>query len=304
MRSLRDLRWISLALLIGGIFLIGTYGQTAILTVCPSGCRFSGIQEAIAAAEPGDTIQIEAGTYQENIVVDKSITLSGTSPEEVLLKAAERDKPAVLIKDTQGVTLSGMSISGAEIDVQVESANANILNNKVIVREVGIKVMSFGSAETFIQGNKIISHHQGLGIMLLGWSPCLVQDNLVQGLVTGILIGGMVICDIRDNRILKTWDGLLVGSVAQATFIGNQIFNNYNDGLNLSEVAMVRVSENSIRDNGGWEISLRQRPCYEAEDGFTGSIEGSGSGNVIVGNAKGDLCPKDYSWPPGFVKEP
>lgn len=298
-RLLKSLRWIWLALLITEIFLLGAIRQATILTVCPSGCQFSGIQNAIEAAQEGDVIQIGAGTYQENIVVDKSITLSGTSPEEVLLRAAERDKPAVFIKSTQGVTLSGMSISGAKIDVQVENASANILNDEVVVGEIGIEVMSFGSAETLIQGNKIISHHRGLGIMLLGWSPCRIHNNLIQGLATGVLVGGMVICDIRDNWILKNWDGLLVGGTAQATIIGNQISNNYNDGLNLGEAATVQVSENSIRDNGSWGVSLRQRPCYETEEKFSGSIEGLN--NEIVNNGRGDLCPPDYPWPEGFI---
>jgi len=144
MRSLRILRWVWLVLLIGGVVLPGASEQAKILTVCSSGCQFARIQEAIEAAEEGDMIQIETGTYQENLVVNRRIILSGTSSEKVLLKAAVEDKPAVLIKDAHGVILSGMNISGAEIDIQLERANANILNNKIIVGEVGIKVMGFG----------------------------------------------------------------------------------------------------------------------------------------------------------------
>jgi hypothetical protein len=35
-------------------------------TVCPAGCDFTGIQAAINASNPGDTIEVYNGTYYEN----------------------------------------------------------------------------------------------------------------------------------------------------------------------------------------------------------------------------------------------
>lgn len=52
----------------------------AILTVCPppgTGCDYTVIQEAVDAADPGDTIWVAQGTYTENLVVSTAITLAG-----------------------------------------------------------------------------------------------------------------------------------------------------------------------------------------------------------------------------------
>jgi len=49
--------------------------MAATLTVCPSGCGYASIQAAINAALAGDTIAIGTGTYVENVVVDKPLTL-------------------------------------------------------------------------------------------------------------------------------------------------------------------------------------------------------------------------------------
>src|SRR5881394_2900317 len=55
---------------------VGT-ASAATLTVCPSGCAFSQIAPALAAASSGDTIQIAAGTYNGGFTVTKSINLLG-----------------------------------------------------------------------------------------------------------------------------------------------------------------------------------------------------------------------------------
>ncbi|HPF36160.1 MAG TPA: right-handed parallel beta-helix repeat-containing protein, partial [Candidatus Krumholzibacteria bacterium] len=44
---------------------------------------YSSIQAAIDAANPGETIDIEAGTYNENLIVNKSLTLLGANADAV-----------------------------------------------------------------------------------------------------------------------------------------------------------------------------------------------------------------------------
>lgn len=44
---------------------------SGILTVCPSGCDYSVIQDAINDASDGDTIQVQSGTYPEAVVVNR-----------------------------------------------------------------------------------------------------------------------------------------------------------------------------------------------------------------------------------------
>ncbi len=50
--------------------------QAALLDVCPSGCTYSSIQEAITASSDGDTIEVGDGTYYEHLnFAGKEITV-------------------------------------------------------------------------------------------------------------------------------------------------------------------------------------------------------------------------------------
>jgi len=53
--------------------------QAATLKVCPAGCTYTQIQDAITAAHPGDTISVGAGTYNR-FSVDRNLTISGAGP--------------------------------------------------------------------------------------------------------------------------------------------------------------------------------------------------------------------------------
>ncbi len=53
------------------------FSQASILTVCPGGCDYSSIQTAIDAANSGDLIEVDSGIYDEQVVLNKNVTLHG-----------------------------------------------------------------------------------------------------------------------------------------------------------------------------------------------------------------------------------
>jgi len=82
-RGVSDLRRRTLILIAGGV-LAGCLAfagpaLAAQRNVCHLGCPYTSIQSAINAASPGDTIAIGAGSYYENVVVNKPVTLRGSA---------------------------------------------------------------------------------------------------------------------------------------------------------------------------------------------------------------------------------
>ena len=52
--------------------------QAETITVCATGCDHTSINDAVIAAEAGDTIHISAGEYYEGVVIntlDKNLTI-------------------------------------------------------------------------------------------------------------------------------------------------------------------------------------------------------------------------------------
>lgn len=312
---MKFIRFLSVILLVTILFgSIGGFGegnpQQATIEVCSSGCQFSKIQDAIAAAKAGDVIQIAAGVYKENILISKDLTLRAPSSEGAVITAEDAEQPVVLVRGIHRVTLSHLAISGAKVGIRVKGGHVNILDNTIIVDDIGIDMYSFVQSDSYVQGNAFIGRNRvhgtefslkGTGIILIGSSSYLIYDNFFQKLATGILIGGEVVCDIRNNWVSKNGDGIVIGASAQVRIIDNQLKDNYRTGITLSGAARVEISENTISGNAGWGIALREKACCVTVEKFVGSV--TGEGNEIRENVRGNLCPATYHWPKMFLKE-
>ncbi len=81
--------------------------------------HFETIQAAIAAVDPPGTVNVAAGTYEEAVTIDKSLTLEGEDRETTELKFGYGAYPSLppLIISADEVTVSGFTIrSGPRIE--------------------------------------------------------------------------------------------------------------------------------------------------------------------------------------------
>ena len=101
------------------LFILSLIGLKAqIITVGPGGSPtydYASIQDAINAASGGETIEVAAGTYTENISITKSLTLRGPNANvEFDSRLAES-----IISPASGtpitVSAAGVTINGFEI---------------------------------------------------------------------------------------------------------------------------------------------------------------------------------------------
>jgi hypothetical protein len=103
--------------------LAGASAASAAPTVCNSGCFFNSIQAAINAAQSGATITVGAGSYYENVVVNKSVTLRGAGLTTVIYPATSKpicaggslcggEASNIILVQADNVTISSVWLKG------------------------------------------------------------------------------------------------------------------------------------------------------------------------------------------------
>jgi hypothetical protein len=182
--------------------------------------EFSSIQSAIDAADDGDTINAAEGTYTENIVINKSITLYGANAgtnamdeqgDESIIDAGLDDFGVLIIGEETVATLDGFTIDNYETcgilagalstalgeppeRVFIKNNIVNAPSPKIDAHNICIQVGNGTTGE--ITGNKVTGARlesedwSGSGILIAGSSNVNVSENYVDDCETGICIAG------------------------------------------------------------------------------------------------------------------
>ena len=199
-----------------------TAAPFATLCVNPGGTGgcFASIQAAINAASPGDTIDVAAGTYNEQIAINKTLTLHGAmagidartriGSESVINHA---DGPVQILANN--VVIDGFTIQGASTDPSAPPFAAlgagiwtnpgfsgtngghQILNNIVQNNIIGIYLNNTGVLQTTLQRNLLRNNNLtgpagGRSIYSdLGLQNAVIDQNVFTGDAdTGIFTAG------------------------------------------------------------------------------------------------------------------
>jgi parallel beta-helix repeat protein len=151
---------------------------------------FCTIQEAINAASIGDTVFVRAGTYRENLVVNKSLSLMGENTSQTTIIARTSGKEITV--EASRVTIAGFTIQGNgstrpdNIGVYFESSTSlgNVSHNILIGHGYAI---SLGGSNHNVECNDLANNGVS-GIYLNGSSNNIIARNNVTGGKTGIFI--------------------------------------------------------------------------------------------------------------------
>jgi parallel beta-helix repeat protein len=234
----------------------------------PGTADYSSIQDAIDAATPESTILVQAGTYAEQLDVDKSLTIRGAGPGSAVSFPAggPADSAVLLIHDVGAVRIESISVRSDQPDVdgiRIRDATAVIIesvearNNSQdgidIRRSSGVQVLSstfedngmdgvqvdVGAAAVAIINCRSVSNGQD-GIKVRNCSDVLVQE-----------------C----TSALNADDGILVRDATGVELIGNTATNNLGWGISVNNSPDTTMSDNNVGSNGAGNIKCEPDPC-------------------------------------------
>jgi len=245
------------ATLLIAIFMISTFAIVMPVSAQTTWTVGSGdsIQTAINNANQGDTILVAAGTYAENLVIDKSLTVKSIDGAETTTIDAQGENFGVfIIGATTTATFEGFTVlnyetcgilAGSFGEPEEDPLEVHILNNVVGVPSPLVDnhnnniQIGDGTTGTII-GNTVYGAHlvaadwSGSGIIVAGSNGVLISNNYAYSCDLGISIVGYAIN--RDapavNNIVEYnfVESNLAGISVQMNSIGTII--RYNDVLN------------------------------------------------------------------------
>jgi len=157
---------------------IGTASGNIIYVDDSGGADYSTIQDAVNFANESDTIYVYGGTYNENIVVNKSLTLSGGGSGSTTING-EGDHTIKVNSDN--VIISGFKIKNTDGSSYACVQLYYVINcqiNDITAQYGGNTIYLVGSNTNTIEDNKIESGN--IGIFFSNSDDNVITNNYIQ----------------------------------------------------------------------------------------------------------------------------
>jgi parallel beta-helix repeat protein len=192
---------------------------------------YSSIQEAVDAADEGDTVFVRSGSYQGNFVIDKALSLIGEGKSSTRI-LGEQKGTNVLIKHDD-VTLMGFTIQSPEYHLMWN-------------RQRGVHLLHVKNC--VVTKNNVLGHQYSPGIWLYGSS----QNTITENTVTGVVEYG------RGIQLLSHSDkNYIINNVIESNRIGlelhqsnhNIIYNNIFEENSARQIEFTESNSNIVCGN-------------------------------------------------------
>lgn len=281
MNSRHPLTFIFAALVVLGCV---SKANAEILTVGQRDTRFQSVVAAIAAAQPGDTIRVQAGTYVSDLVLDKPLTLEGVG--RPIIRGSGRGSVVVVLADR--CTVRGFVIERSGGDLQQEHSGILLKSSHNRVEENELRDVLYGIYLFHSQGNTIRRNvirgrnelelgERGAGLHLWNSPGNLIEENTIVEARDGMYIQSSHGNLIRRNRIFHLRYGLHY-MFSDANQFEDNLFSHNVAGAAIMYSKRIEFRRNAFIHNRGFSsFGILFQDCEEcrAEE------------NVIVDNAVG-----------------
>ncbi len=260
--------------------------------------NYTTIQAAINAADPGDTIRVWAGTYYENLKVNKTVSLVGNGSMNTIIDGGRNgdvihitknwvnftnlmitnssitnDYYALRFYSVNNCTVENCNISNNKYGIRFTSDYNKILNNSFYNNTYAVEIEN--SNFHIINNNTLIDNYRGIQIIesencTINYNTCFSND------VITIYFSRSLNCKAIKNSIKDDRIGITLSSSSNITLKNNTMFNCSLDFLG-SEI--YPGNDHNIDTSN----TVNNKPIYYWKNINGGKIP-SGAGEIILAN--------------------
>ncbi len=237
--------------------------------------NYSTIQSAINAANNGDTIFVYSGTYAENIVIDKTLSLMGEGRNTTSIVGNNMKETVEITGESIILREFTIKNDGTQDGIYTSTSDHNITNSVFTTTSKGIHLyyssgntitgnLFFGNTDSGIyidvgQNNTIrdneFYNNTKEGLYLTGCGTSIIQRNTIHNNGVGIYAYQAEGNIIRDNIIESNSYGIHFAGMITIhsnfnTISHNRIDDNTVCGLRIEHSEFNRIEFNEIQGNG------------------------------------------------------
>jgi len=254
-----------------------------------AGANFSSVQDAIDSTNPRDIIMVHAGTYDEDVTVDKTLTIIGNGTDATYINASSN----MVTVDADDVVLAHMNITGSNYCIYGTSTSDVLIENcSIEAGQVGI-YFSFSSRVhvrncTFDQG------YMYQGVLLNQGSGSVITGNYFEGLNYGVW-SNRVNAIVQNNTFVNSYGGVYVERTTGAN-ISHNLFEDSNLGISIYNADGDEIFNNTLIDCAVFGILLwdaqtiiHDNEMYGCSISMGGSDMGAFDSHDLANNTVNDL---------------
>ena len=230
---------------------------------------YTTIQAAINAADDEDVIKILTGTYTEDIIIDKSVSLRTDSMKETIITS--NDKKAYMVE----VKANDVSIEGFTL---IDETNTS--HRKAVI------YISSGVQDVVISENYIPSTIISRSILAEQAEGVVIRDNIFN-LTQGIQFENCLSCSITDNSIRNENESIVIRIIDSiGTVIANNKIENAMHGVHVLSSRQCNITSNTIRNHTLNGIYLENGDTHIVEENI---IKNNGLNGIKITSSDSEI---------------
>lgn len=291
MGSISNEKLFLLLLSIWFVFSVGNATAEAVIVDCNGNGDYISIQKAIDDANPGDSIIVLPGTYTENLLVYKPLSIVSESgnPDDTTILSADEDDDVIHVT-ADNVTICGFNItrvdqsyienefpdyyySGIFLDnvrdclviknnfsynhmgIFLDSSlNNTISNNSAFLNGGGISLSS--SNENIVAHNNAFSDVTGIHLSM-SYDNKLLSNNIESCINNGVSFSDSLNTTVTENNIKNCDNGIRIGFGSYNSTLANNTVTLNNCSFYLYYSDHLTISDNIVSGNNKYGFYMR-----------------------------------------------